>query len=262
MLRYITPLIITHDEIANIGRTLGKLEWAERIVVVDSGSTDGTLEFFARNPKVEVFSRPFDSFATQCNFGLAQVATEWVLSLDADYVLSDALVAELAALKPAAGVNGYWIDFVYCVFGRRLSGSLYPPHVALFRKESGVYRDEGHGHGVVVSGDLGRLRGVIFHDDRKPLSRWMAAQQNYAVREADYLLSARREELKFVDRMRLTGWASVVAILPYLFLMKGCWRDGRAGWHYALQRLFAEAAIALEVRDRRDRQSLPRSAER
>ncbi|MGH6923663.1 MAG: glycosyltransferase family 2 protein [Propylenella sp.] len=261
MLRDITPLIITHDEIANIGRTLEKLEWAERIVVIDSGSTDGTLEVVARNTKVEIFSRPFDTFANQCNFGLAQIATEWVLSLDADYVLSDALVAELSLLRPDANMSGYRIDFVYCVFGRRLSGSLYPPHVALFRKERGAYRDEGHGHRVVVDGDLGRLRGVIFHDDRKPLSRWMAAQRSYAVREADYLLSARREELKFTDRMRLTGWAAVLAVLPYLYLVKWCWRDGRAGWRYALERLFAEAAIALEVQDRRDRRSLPRSAE-
>src|SRR5262249_57388185 len=84
----ITPLIITLDEAPNIGRTLDKLGWARRIVVVDSGSTDGTLELLRGYPQVDVVQHPFADFAAQCNFGLTQVATNWVLSLDADYELS------------------------------------------------------------------------------------------------------------------------------------------------------------------------------
>jgi len=85
MIDAITPLVITLDEAPNIARTLDKLTWARRIVVVDSGSVDGTIEILKRYPQVDRFDRTFDSFAEQCNFGLAQVQTEWVLSLDADY---------------------------------------------------------------------------------------------------------------------------------------------------------------------------------
>jgi len=85
MIDAITPLVVTLDEAPNIARTLDKLTWARRIVVVDSGSVDGTIEILKRYPQVDRFDRTFDSFAEQCNFGLAQVQTEWVLSLDADY---------------------------------------------------------------------------------------------------------------------------------------------------------------------------------
>src|SRR5215510_5257772 len=109
----ITPLLITYNEIANIERTLARLGWARRILVIDSGSTDGTLDVLARDPRIEVRHRPFDSFAEQCNFGLSQVGSEWVLSMDADYELSDALIAELARLQPSAEQMGYSAAFVY-----------------------------------------------------------------------------------------------------------------------------------------------------
>ena len=99
----ITPLLITFNEAPNIARTLDKLGWARRIVVVDSGSSDGTLEILARYPQVALFTRAFDSFADQCNFGLAQVQTEWALSLDADYELSDRLVRGTVELRRRGG---------------------------------------------------------------------------------------------------------------------------------------------------------------
>src|SRR5262249_9558691 len=117
---------MTYNEAPNIGRTLEKIAWARRIVVIDSGSTDATLELLRRHPQVEVMGRPFVDFADQWNFGLAQVAEGWVLSLDADYELSDALVGELAALAPADRTAGYVAHFVYRIHGRPLRGSLYP----------------------------------------------------------------------------------------------------------------------------------------
>jgi glycosyltransferase involved in cell wall biosynthesis len=100
MIEEITPMIITYNEEANIARTLDRLIWAHRILVIDSGSTDGTLDIIRSYPQAEVIHRPFEDFASQCNFGITQVITTWVLSLDADYELSDELVAKLNSLRP------------------------------------------------------------------------------------------------------------------------------------------------------------------
>ncbi|KKJ00273.1 hypothetical protein PROH_11335 [Prochlorothrix hollandica PCC 9006 = CALU 1027] len=69
----ITPLILTYNEEENIDRTLSKLTWASQILIIDSYSTDRTLEITQSYSKVRVLQRQFDSFADQCNFGLSQI---------------------------------------------------------------------------------------------------------------------------------------------------------------------------------------------
>lgn len=247
----ITPIIITFNEASNIARTLDKLGWARRIVVVDSGSSDETLEILARYPQVALFTRTFDNFANQCNFGLAQVHTEWALSLDADYELSDLLVQELSSLGEREDVAGYRASFVYRIHGRPLRGALYPPRVVLYRVKNASYVNEGHGHKVVVSGLVRALNGVIYHDDRKPISRWFDSQQSYARLEADYLLEADRNIMSAPDRLRRMAWPAPIVVFFYVLVIKGCLLDGWHGWFYALQRMLAECMIALELINRR-----------
>lgn len=251
MLADITPMILTYNEEANIGRTLDKLTWAKRILVIDSGSTDGTLDIVRRYPQAEVVRRDFDGFAGQCNFGLQLVATEWVLSLDADYVLDDALIKEISALKPSADVNGYRVPFVYCIYGHKLRGSLYPARVALYRRTRAQYCDEGHGHRVMVDGGVSALTAPIFHDDRKPLARWFASQIRYAEIEANSLLGRQKPQLDTMDRLRLMVVPAPFVALIYALIVRGCLLDGWPGWFYALQRMCAEVMLSLALLDRR-----------
>jgi glycosyltransferase involved in cell wall biosynthesis len=251
MLDQITPLIITYNEAANIRRTLEKLLWAQRIVVIDSGSTDETIELLRRYPQVTVFSHPFSDFASQCNFGLTHVLSPWVLSLDADYELSDELANELGSLKALEVPVGYQVRFVYRIYGRPLRGSLYPPRTVLYRKDLAFYRNEGHGHRLVLDGPVIQLRGVIYHDDRKPLSRWLVSQQRYAREEASHLLRCNHSALPLVDKVRLLGWPAPIAIFFYALFVRGCIFDGWPGWYYVLQRVIAEALIAIELLDSR-----------
>jgi glycosyltransferase involved in cell wall biosynthesis len=247
----VTPLIITFDEIANIERTLAPLGWAGRIVVIDSGSTDGTLEALAKDPRIEVHHRRFDTFAEQCNFGLSKIESDWVLSLDADYELSPALVEELKSLWPSESCSSFRAAFVYRIYGRPLRGSLYPPRTVLYRVKQGQYANEGHGHRVRLTGEVADLREPIYHDDRKPLSRWLQSQINYATREAGHLLSMPRAEMSRADRVRVMGWPAPILVFLYVLFAKGALLDGPAGWYYAFQRLLAELLLALELLDRR-----------
>ncbi len=202
-LSQITPLILTFNEKENIARSLSPLSWAAEVLIVDSGSTDGTLEL-ARSAhlKVRTVTRAFDSFAAQCNFGLTQIATEWVLSMDADYILTPELVDEISALESAPDVAGYSVEFRYCIFGYPLRNTIYPARTVLFRRQLVKYRDEGHGHRVIVDGKIKKLSGKINHDDRKTLSHWIRAQDRYAIIEARHLLSTSANHLNVQDRLR------------------------------------------------------------
>ena len=252
ILGQITPLLITFNEIANIERTLSKLSWASQIVVVDSGSTDGTLDVLSADSRIVVHHRSFDSFAEQCQFGLSAIKTEWALSMDADYVLSDELVAELAGLRDEPAAAGYQAAFRYYVWGAPLSATLYPPRTVLYRVARATYLNEGHGHRVRIDGTVRRLGAAIFHDDRKALSRWLGSQQRYASTEAHHLLSAPREALSGADRIRLQGGIAPFLVFGYVLIWKRCLLNGRRGWFYALQRLFAEVILALEINERRN----------
>lgn len=246
----ITVLILTFNEEPNIQRTLESVKWAPRILIIDSGSTDATLAIVRQYQNVEVLYRSFNTFAEQCNFGLTKIDSPWVLSIDADYELSPELIAEIDALV-ARGAAGYSAFFTYRVHGWALRRSLYPRRVVLYRRVGASYRNEGHGHRVQITGPTEILRGRIFHDDRKPLSRWLASQQRYALDEAEYLLAADPRQLSRMDRVRRMGWPAPFLAFIYMLLWKGCLFDGLAGWHYVLQRTLAEVMIALELAERR-----------
>ena len=248
----ITPLVLTFNEAPNIARTLGLLDWAKEIVLLDSFSTDDTREIARRvHPGVRIVERVFDSFASQCNFGLAQVATPWVLSIDADYVLTREFVEEIKTLQGAADVGGYSVEFRYCVFGRALRSSLYPPRTVLYRRHLAKYRDEGHGHRVHITGRIGQLRAQILHDDRKPLARWLSEQNKYAAREAEHLLNSPVTQLNRADRIRRNGLIAPPAVFLYTLIGKGLLFDGPIGWFYCFQRTVAELLLSLHLIQRK-----------
>lgn len=247
MFDQITPVILTYNEAPNIVRSLQKLTWASRIVIVDSYSTDETLEIVGTCPQVEVFQRKFDTHTNQWNFGIEKVDTDWILSLDSDYVLSDELIDEVGHISPPESVSGYFVSFQYCVFGKPLKGTILPPRQLLFRKERSTYVDDGHTQLLTVEGKSDRLKESVLHDDRKPLSRWLWAQDRYMVIEAKKLLETPDSELSFGDKLRKRKLVAPFVILIYCLLLKGGILDGWRGWYYAFQRMFAETLLSLRL---------------
>lgn len=249
----VSVLILTFNEAANIARTLDALRAFSEVLILDSGSTDDTLTIAARYPNVRVGTRAFDTHAGQWNHGLSAcgLARDWVLALDADYVLTPALVQEIASLKPAHDTAGYRAQFKYCVWGKALSGSLYPPVVTLIRRQGAAYTQDGHTQRVVVQGQVLNLSHPILHDDRKPLARWLASQERYAQLECDLLLGKPWSALHWRDRLRrliiVTPW-----LVPLYCLTVGRGLlDGWPGIYYALQRGLAESVLALKLLEAR-----------
>lgn len=251
MINQISVLILTYNEEPNIGRTLEALARFEEVVVLDSGSSDGTANVVSQYPNARLVTRPFDNHATQWSYGLDNmgIARRWILALDADYVLSPALVDEIEKLHPLDDQGGYRVAFRYCIHGRRLSASLYPAHVVLYRRDRARYTQEGHTQRVIVDGKIDELVAQIDHDDRKSLTRWLSSQLRYARLEADHLLGVPQARLRLVDKIRLTGTFGPFLVFFYTLLVKRCILDGWPGWLYVLQRTTAEIMIALYILD-------------
>jgi glycosyltransferase involved in cell wall biosynthesis len=247
MLDKITPLILTYNEAPNIDRTLQQLTWAEQIIIIDSYSEDETLGIIQKYPQAQVFQREFDTHATQWNYGLEKVPSEWVLSLDADYCLTDQLISEIKELKPNSSVDGYFINFKYCVFGKPLRGTILPPRQALFRKEKSTYIDDGHTQLLQVKGKSATLKNYIHHDDRKPLSRWLWAQDRYMKIEVKKLLETPSNDLSIGDRIRQQKILAPLIIFFYCLILKRGILDGWHGWYYALQRMLAETLLSIRL---------------
>ncbi len=243
----VTPLILTYNEAPNILRTLDRLSWADRVVVIDSFSSDRTIELLGRYPNVEVFYRKFDGFAQQCNYGLAQIDTEWVLSIDADYVLSHAFVEEMSSLLVRGSLDGVYAKFKYCIAGKPLNHDNTTPRKVLYRRLNARYENVGHQHRVNAGGREGFFHHPIYHDDRKSLSRWLRSQDNYLTIEARKLHASRYGDLDLADKIRKTGVLAPLIIFFYCLVVKRLLLKGWHGWYYTLQRTLVEALLAIKL---------------
>jgi glycosyltransferase involved in cell wall biosynthesis len=253
LLDRITPLILTRDEEANIGRTLAQLAWARDVVVIDSFSSDATVEIARRFSNVRVIPRAFDSHDQQWSFGVEQVTTPWVLTLDADYFVPEAFVREMASLEPPPDLAGYEAAFVYAINGRPLRSALYPPRAVLLRRGAFEIWQDGHTQRVRVNGRVERLRKPLIHDDRKDLRRFMARQKSYMRQEAAKLRSTPWRALPVSGRIRKLRVVAPFATLFYTLLVKRTILDGRAGLRYAFERFMAEAILSRELFRRGER---------
>jgi len=247
MLDRITPLILTRDEEANIGRTLTQLAWAREVVIVDSLSTDGTAAIARQFANARVVPRAFDSHAGQWSFGVAQVTTPWVLTLDADYFVPEGFVREIASLDPPPDVDGYEAAFLYAVGGKPLRSALYPPRAVLLRRGAFEIWQDGHTQRVRVHGRVERLRAPLVHDDRKDLRRFIDRQRNYMRKEAAKLRATPWNALPTFGRIRKLRVVAPVVTPFYVLFAKRAILDGRAGLRYAFERFLAEAVLSIEL---------------
>lgn len=238
----VTPVILTYNEEINIRPTLESLGWASRIVVVDSGSSDRTGEIARSFANVAWFVRKFDSHAAQWSYAVqsTSIDTRYILALDADMRPGPGFQAELARFTEQTG-HAALVPFEYRIHGRTLLGSIYPAQVRVFAKED--IRIEQRGHTQVFNPivPLYRFRCKLIHEDRKPVSRWLANQIKYATLEAERIRNAPVKG--FRDRLRRSGISPAVWG-TYAYLRAGGPFKGGASRAYAQERMVFEALLA------------------
>jgi glycosyltransferase involved in cell wall biosynthesis len=251
MLEKITPVILTYNEAPNIGRTLDALRWANTVIVLDSGSTDETKRIAGDYDNVKWFERSFDCHQAQWESAIREtgISTEYVLALDADMEVTPAFKTELEEKFLPGGYDGGDVRFVYCYYGKQLSGSLYPNQIRVFRPGEVRVTQVDHTQHFAVPGEVYSFRSTVIHDDRKPLERWVAAQLSYQVLN-DETISENGGPRRLKYSLRRAGiMPPLVGLLAYL--RSGGPFGGAASARYAYERIVCESLLAIRLLNRR-----------
>lgn len=192
----ITAIILTRDEELNIERCITCVKpYVDRVVVVDSGSTDRTIEI-AKGLGADIYEHsPFVHYAKQFNWAIdnTNVTTKWIYRIDADEVVTPELGEELVKAcrdHQDDDVNGLVMKFKIYFMGRFLThGGIYPFYnLTVFKTGKGRYEDRAFGeHVVLTEGKTVDLVNDCLHYDFKDLTVWINKHNWYATREvADY----------------------------------------------------------------------------
>jgi glycosyltransferase involved in cell wall biosynthesis len=245
MLNNITVVILTLNEEANVGRVLNCLDWAKRIVVVDSFSSDATESICMQYPNVQFYKKKFDSHAQQWNYAIfdTSITSDWILALDADYIVPKELVAEIEALVIPKTVNALYANFNFAIHGRILPSTVYPRIAVLFKVGNAKYIQDGHTQRLSFNGDSFELKNRIILDDRKSISHWIISQNKYAKLEAVKLCTV--NELSLADNIRKKIIIAPALMLMYCLIVKRAFLAGWEGFFYTMQRVTFELMLSM-----------------
>ena len=246
--------LVTQDEEENLGRTLESVQRLVRelggeIVIVDSGSTDRTLEI-ARHHNARVFSEPWKGFAGQKNSAMEKATKEWILSLDADEPLEAGCAAEIVAnlqrspsghewcetmgkspnvpgTTRAGQIVGYWIPRKNFFLGRWIRhGGFYPDRkLRLVRRGAGQWVEHGAHPTMDVSGPTGALRGAMLHYAYPTLRSYLDHMNSYSSQQAKFLVDSGRRGFDFVNIV-----LNPIATFLYNYVLRLGFLDGREGF--------------------------------
>jgi glycosyltransferase involved in cell wall biosynthesis len=245
----ISAVIITKNEAANLPDCLATVAWADEILVVDSFSTDATVEI-ARSLGARVVQHPFQDYASQRNFAQSQAAHDWVLFVDADERVSGELAGEirgLAASGRLADANAYHFRRVHLMLGKWFSDLAKRPitdkmragiragEVArLFDRRQAVWERPLH-EVVHVPEPHGVLDGVLLHYAYTNLSRVYESLNDYTDREAAHLYRSNPRRVSLLEA-GLRGLRTFV----YVYFAWRWWRRGEAGLLMAIHMGFTK----------------------
>jgi len=229
--------IITLNEEANLARTLASVQFADEIVVIDSGSTDRTLEIARSFPNVKLYSEPWKGFAAQKNSAIEKCSGTWVLSLDADEELTPELQTEIRLLLPAnPAVDAYMLRRRNLFLGRWIKrGGYYPdPKLRLFRNHAANFApaarftDRPVHETIAFEGRLETLNYDLIHHAYPTIESYIEHMDRYSTLGAQILVEKgkiSRSWPAFFFNMRVVPQLTFI----WNFFFRGGFLDGREG---------------------------------
>ncbi|MET1260008.1 glycosyltransferase family 2 protein [Flagellimonas sp. DF-77] len=213
----ITALVITYNEIGYIEKCIESISFADELIVVDSYSTDGTYEYLLAQPNVKVIQHPFKNFTAQKSYALKQASHDWILFVDADEVVGDALREEIAeTVNDPNACEAYWFYRAFMFQNERLnySGWQTDKNHRLFRKSKAKFTDRKIVHETLeVDGNSCILKERLTHycykdyeDYKGKMLRYgqlKAKEAFYKEKRFNYLFMYLRPSWKFFNHFIL-----------------------------------------------------------
>lgn len=265
----VTVAIPVRNEAANLARCLERLARFAEVVVIDSGSTDGTRAI-AECFGARVVDFHWDGrYPKKRNWFLLNdpPSTPWVLFLDADEFVDDQFCDALGEVLPKTDCQGFWLTYRNVFLGRDLRHGLQQRKLALFRVGRALYErieEEGwsgldmeiHEH-PIVDGRVGEIPAPIEHRDFKGLSHFLGKHRDYALWEARRYAALQatseawghltpRQRFKY---RHLARWWYPSFYFLFTYVAKRGFLDGGAGFHYAFYKAWYFHTIRLLIRE-------------
>lgn len=267
----ISVVILTLNEAQNLPRCIASVSWCDDIIVVDSGSSDDTVNV-AKSLGARILERKFDNFASQRNFAMkkSEPRNRWVLHLDADEEVTPELRRGLRSIAEAEQPShSIWrVPFRLIFMGRWLKhAGMYPSYQVRFGRAN-VLRFVEYGHGqreAQPSEEVGTIDAPIDHYNfSKGVGDWLSRHIRYARAEADQALMERAGPLALSDlfcpdsterRRALKRLSYRVPFRPlarfaYVYFMRFGFLDGLPGYHYARLMGIYQYLIDLQLKER------------
>lgn len=271
----LTAIILTKDEELNISDCISSIKnFAKRIIIIDSGSTDKTVEL-AKALGADIYYHPFKDYASQFNWGIdnTNISTKWTLRLDADERFTPELCEELQQLMQIHefdDVNGISMEAWFYFMGRRFThGRRFKHKLMIFK--TGIGRVENRKmdeHTLLMRGTVVKARNKFLHYDFKDINSYVKKLNWYATREMqDYF------ENRFPDE-RISGTDKAISRLRhqktkyykapmfircwlyffYAFFIRGNFLNGREGRIYSFlyhlyYRMLVDAKIYEQIKN-------------
>ena len=223
----VTVTIVTLNEEQNIRRAISSVQWADEVLVVDSGSTDRTVEI-ARECGAKVLTNAWKGYGEQKNFAQDQARHDWVLSIDADEEVPGELAREIASALETAesrGIRGFWIPRKTWYLGRWIMhGGWYPNHLVRLADRRFARWSEPRIHErLEVRGEVATLRTPYHHFTFEGIRDQVETNLRYSRYGHEELL--RRGQRPSVLLMLLKPWGKFVET----YLLKRGFLDGLPG---------------------------------
>jgi 2-polyprenyl-3-methyl-5-hydroxy-6-metoxy-1,4-benzoquinol methylase len=271
----ITIIILTRDEADNIAQCVACLDWADEVILVDSGSTDGTIERArAARPDIRPFTNPFEDFGQQRNWALDHTDPnhDWIFFVDADERITPKCAEAIRRAVTAPGqYDGFFVCYRNIFLGRWIRHcKMFPTwQLRVLRRGRVRYRREGHGQREVMDGPAGYIREPFDHLDlSKGMSDWISKHHGYMRQEIEMIQRLRAEPLGLGDLLadsitrrrclkrvgaRLGG--SPIAWFIYLYFIRLGFLDGRAGWVFCRLRMAQQIEMKAMLAEARSKGS-------